>query len=192
MADEDHYPKKRATAAGNAKDIRGLKDQLSGMEAMLKTLVEGKKSQVGDVADGADSCPEVHEEEEFRRPLTPTSRDAGLLARGRARSASGVSSPQDAPRRHDSMDSRGWRWGEARELHESVADLHSDEELQRCVCMYAAFAYIASASSRNTQRRTVWENASRQIKNEQRGRETMGGRVGISHFSPPALPIHRF
>lgn len=125
---------KRATAAGNAKEIAGLKNQLVGIEGMLKTLVDrqsesgrtdraesgsiGPVSNVHDSPTPGDSRPQ-HQEE---RPGT----------RSRARSVV-VSRSSRRPRGRSHTPERVQRWNEGRELHDTVLDMNEDAELQRRV-----------------------------------------------------------
>lgn len=127
--------KKRATVASNAKEIDGIRTQLSGIEGLLKTLVgkqtagaEGVQAESGSIG----LTPEV-------RSLHATvegdghGSDKGTV-RSRARSVSVTRSPRMARGRRSVTPDRLDRPRQARrELHETAMDLNEDLDLQRRV-----------------------------------------------------------
>lgn len=123
--------KKRATAAGNAKDIEGLKNQLSGIEGMLKTLVERREDENGGQAESGSIGPA----DGFRRPSAPPStrrhEEEPTVIRSRARSVSMTRSPPGV--REPRSPVRRGGWSDSREFHDTVAGLNEDDDLQRRV-----------------------------------------------------------
>lgn len=135
---ENQYAKKRATAAGNAKEIAGLKDQLSGMEEMLKTLVGDKMGR---------SAPGDKEEQTcnggFTRPEDVSPQGEGWLhgptrPRGRTRSTSSPRQQHDTQRRADSFDDPRRARESNRRSPETIFDLAEDDDLQKRVSQLLA------------------------------------------------------
>lgn len=122
MGDED---KKRATVAGNAKQIAGLRDQLDGIHNMLQALAQEKKSPRRDKQAMGTPYTGFHEEEMYDYS------DAGW-----DRPVYGGASPyrQGMYRRDEGRADTGRRLIRGRrETPESMGDVMDNDEIQRRV-----------------------------------------------------------
>lgn len=135
---ERQQTKKRATSAGNAKDIAGLRDQLSGMEKMLQTLVEEKAKK-----DDPTEEEQHRKDGSFKRPEHPSPggeewQHGRTQPRGRARSTSSPRQAHEVQWRAGSRDDARRNRESMRHSPETVFNLAEDDELQKRVSQLLA------------------------------------------------------